>query len=221
MILHNVVLHYAIIDARSRFVRAYMGYKGIDYALKEYQNPRQDAEVFKRNPSRKLPILECDEGTMCGALPIIETIEESFNTGPLFGETAQVRAESRRLIDWFFHKFEPEVYTPIMDVKYYRSMDNPLEKLKTARKNASIHFKYLEWLMASTTYLVTDRLGVADFCAGAYISSLDYYEEIPWEHYLIMKDWYCKIKGHPSFYPNLQKSLTTAFPPPYYRDVDF
>ena len=182
---------------------------------------RQSNEVFNLNHARTLPILQCKQGIIAGVVPIIETTQENYATGGLFGTNMQDRAENRRLMDWFFNKFEPEVYTPIINVRYYGLQHNNVKSLEIARKNIHFHLKYITKLLEQRIFLCTENLSISDYCAGAYISSLDYFAEIPWDLYPKIKDWYSIMKGNPSFHPILNNRVISHTPPPYYAEVDF
>ncbi len=216
----NAVLYHSVIDARCRFIRVFLALKGIDFSLSAHEDWQTSADVFALNPARSLPIMQCKNATIVGAVPIVETVEENFSVGRIFGATMAERAENRRLLEWFFYKFETEVYTPIIDVRYYKTHTN-ISTLNRARKNMRIHFRYVTSLLENRICLNTEHPGVADYCAGAYISSLDYFSEIAWKSYPQIKEWYQLIKCQPCFCPILENRVVFHMPPPHYAQVDF
>lgn len=300
----QVVLYHSVIDARSRFIRSFLSAKGIEFDLYaiEYWHPKeQRIKVYKGidfslsafevctakkitcfNSAQRIPILVCNEGTFVGGIAIVETVNENYAQDPMFGTTIKEKAENRRLLDWFFHKFEPEVYTPILQTIYYKQ--NNFNIVTKGRKNLSEHLKYMEHILLKNTFGIdiwqqataderhtlreeaiscpqslqlvsmnsmqnphkdtsncpiqkqhslfpnmqnprkdtSNRpLGIADYCAGAYISSLDYFGEISWAEYPIIKSWYQRIKVQPHFAPILDNLIPEQSPPDYYKKADF
>lgn len=243
----QVVLYHSVIDARSRFIRSFLSAKGIDFSLSAFENWHTANEILCLNPARKIPILTYNEGVIIGVVPIVETVNENYAQGSMFGTTVKERAENRRLLDWFFHKFEPEVYTPILYTRYYKKGN--INIISQGRKNMSAHIKYIEDMLLCNMFgadiwraankdekhtmrqdainipqsvgLCAEKLGIADYCAGAYISSLDYFGEILWADYPILKSWYQRIKVQPHFAPILNNLIPTHSPPIHYKQADF
>lgn len=293
----KVRLYYSVIDARSRFIRSLLTAKGIEFEPYkiEYWHPKEQRikvykgidfrlsalevcsakQITRFDSAQRIPILVCNEGTFVGVIPIVETINENYEADPIFGPTIKERAEHRRLLDWFFHKFEPEVYTPILNSRYYQK--NDFKTLEAGRKNLSKHLEYMENILLKNTFGIHDwqqakadkqhdlrkedsgypqslqlvsmnsrqnklphtsdgwhpdtsnrPLGIADYCAGAYISSLDYLGEFGkggelWAEYPIIKLWYQRIKAQPPFAPILNDYIPILkdLPPKYYKDVNF
>ena len=244
----QVVLYHSVIDARSRFIRSFLSAKGIEFDLSAFEDWHTARQIARLNPARRIPILVCNEGTFVGGMAIVETVNENYAQGPMFGTTIKERAENRRLLDWFFHKFEPEVYTPIIQTRYYKQNNYDVFK---GRTNLSNHLKYMEHILLKNTFgidiwqqatpderhtlheeasncpqsvgLCTEKLGIADYCAGAYISSLDYFGEFRelWAEYPIIKSWYQRIKVQPHFAPILDDLIPEQSPPDYYKKADF
>src|SRR5207244_926983 len=65
------------------------------------------------------------------------------------------------------------------------------------------HLGYVEGLLQARDWLAGRRLSLADFAAGAHISVIDYFGDIPWRDYPAAKTWYMRVKSRPAFRPIL------------------
>ena len=79
----------------------------------------------------------------------------------------------------------------------------------------------MSWLLESRDWLACNQMSLADLAAGAHISCLDYLDEIRWDKWPGLKDWYQKLKSRPCFRPLLKDTLPGLRPPRHYTDLDF
>ena len=70
-------------------------------------------------------------------------------------------------------------------------------------------------------WIACDLLTISDFTVASHLSSLDYINDINWEDFPNVKDWYSKIKSRPTFRPILADLLAGFSPPEHYNDLDF
>jgi glutathione S-transferase len=142
---------------------------------------------------------------------------------------AEVRAEVRRLVDWFLGKFEGEVTGYLVNEKIYK-LEMPKEQgggapdstvLRAARSNIKHHLKYVGYLAGTRDWLAGPRLTFADLAAAATISCVDYLGEVPWDDDEQAKHWYSRIKSRPSFRSLLADKILAMPPSPSYADLDF
>lgn len=90
---------YNSMGPNPHIVRMYMAEKGIKMDMQEVDlmagENRQDAHI-ERNPSGQMPALELDDGSYLSEVSVIcDYLEEKNPTPPLFGTTAEERAETR------------------------------------------------------------------------------------------------------------------------------
>ena len=93
--------------------------------------------------------------------------------------------------------------------------------VRAALQNLRFHLDYLNYLMEERNWLAGDGLSLADLMAGAQISCLDYFGDVPFAQYPEAKHWYSRLKSRPSFRPLLQDQLQGLPPPRAYVDLDF
>ncbi|MEO1105704.1 MAG: glutathione S-transferase family protein, partial [Pseudomonadota bacterium] len=186
------------------------------------------------NPGLTMPMAyDGERGPICGAGVLMEYIDERY--GParpshrLMPTDPFERAEVRRLVEWFTHKFEDEVAGPLVTERILK-VEIPSRKgggapdsaaLRIARQNVRGHFHYIGALAASRNWLAGEAFSFADLAAGAALSVVDYLGEAPWEADPAVKTWYQKLKSRPSFRPLLSDKARLLAPAPHYADLDF
>ena len=100
----------------SRKVRLVLGEKGVAHELvREYPWERRD-EFVDLNPAGETPVLvDAETGTtLIGSQPICEYFDETNAKMPMIHGNAVLRAEIRRLTEWFDEKLFREVVEPLM-----------------------------------------------------------------------------------------------------------
>ena len=220
-----ITLHHHIFLPQCRRIRLTLEEKNLPFTLRSWNFLARDTEFLAINPAGHFPVLvDEDGGTVAGAQPAAEYLDEMYDP-PLLGQGAVVRAEVRRLIDWFESKFEPEVTQLIVGEKIYRRLAGEGEPdpstLRAGVQNLTIHMNYITWLLERRAYLAGASLTQADFAAAAQLSTIDYLGEVPWSKYPDAKAWYMNIKHRPSFRPLLQDRLPGLPPQRHYLDLDF
>lgn len=213
----------------SRKVRVHLAAKEIGFELIQENFWERRKEFIAMNPAGTLPVLfdNSNAAVVVNSSVIIEYIEEKHHESKsLLGDSLQKRAEVRRLQHWFDDKFYNEVTKYVLNERYFNrflpGVHSPdSEILRVARRNLNIHLSYIEYLLESRKYLGGDHISVADFAAACQISSLDYFGDINWHHYLPAKDWYSLIKSHKIFGEILKDRIPNVTPPEYYAKLDF
>ena len=229
----NTLIHYRLCPA-SRAIRIVLAELGIEAELVEEKPWEWRQEFLALNPSGELPVLQFDNGVLvCGAYAISEYLAEEYpvhpidgRTVPLFPGNSEERAEVRRLVDWFYRKLNREVVSDLLQEKYYGRIAGPahvpdLEVLRAVRANLRYHLRYISFLSDHRRWLAGDELSFADIAAAAHLSSVDYFEEVPWDEYPLAKAWYARIKSRRSFRAILADRVPGVAPPPHYDDLDF
>lgn len=228
------LLHYPL-DAFSRSIRLALSECGVEVELVEEKPWEWRTEFLQINPAGTLPTLIADEhGPIVGAYAISEYLSDIMSgrdgheaTGfRLFPGDARARAEARRLVDWFHHKFHDEVTAYLVEEKVFRrfgpqSSSPDMEAMRAGHENLRYHLAYIGHLAESRSWLGGDAMSFADLAAAAHLSALDYLGEVPWEEHEAAKNWYALLKSRPSFRPLLQDRVAGFLPSGTYADLDF
>ncbi len=211
-----------------------MAEQGIETSLVE-EHPRSwDYEFLELNPAGTLPVLIQDEGlAVCGTYAISEYLSETSFLRPqgnkrysFFPGSAQIRAEVRRLVDWFHVKFFNEVGLHILEEKVYRHQkgeggEPDLDILRVANDNMRYHLRYVGYLAEQNNWLAGAELSFADLAAASHLSCMDYLGHVPWEESAQARNWYARIKSRPSFRALLSDRIPGLTPARDYANLDF
>ena len=187
---------------------------------------QHDDAFLARNPAGELPVWETGGGDIiCGARAISEWLEDITVDNVLLPQSPLGRAEVRRLIDWFEHKFTSEVSHPLINERlikrFAKNEAASSQIIRAALANAHIHLDYINWLVDQSAWLAGDKISLADLIAAAHLSVLDYFGDISWQRYQPAKIWYMKLKSRPSFQPLLNDLVTGLKPALGYSNPDF
>lgn len=220
----------------SRSIRVLLGELELDVETIEEQPWDLGASFLQLNPAGELPVLQIVAGPiLCGTYAISEYVAEELKRHPkdglgvpLFPGSREDRAEIRRLVDWFQHKFDRDVSRELLFEKLYgrrkpgMSGHTPdADILRTARNNLRYHMGYLSYLAHGRKWLAGEDMSFADIAAAAHLCTVDYFDEVPWEDYPQAKEWYVRIKSRPSFRPLLADRIPGTPPPVHYGNLDF
>lgn len=223
-------LYHFPLDSASRLIRLVLAEYRLPFETIEEKYWERRTEFVRLNPAAKVPVLvEQGYRPVCGLYPIMEFLDETrgFEAGDrrLFPDNASLRAEARRLTEWFLVKFEQEATSPLLHervIKRAAKLGSPEPgTLRAARQNMKNHLHYLNYLAHEHQWFAGNRMSYADLAAAAEISCLDYLDEIDWADYPAARDWYARLKSRPSFRAVLSDSVLGTPPPPHYADLDF
>ena len=219
-------LHHFPLDPLSRKLRVALREKNLGFDLLEERPGDRRDELLQLNPSGDVPVLVDEDGTVVAdSHAITEYLEEVYPEIPLIGRDIATRAEVRRLVGWFDHKFDREVTNRLLEEKIMkrlvRSGQPDSQSIRIANGNLQIHLQYIAWLADRRSWLGGDQFSLADIAAAVHLSVVDYLGHIPWDTHPEAKDWYARVKSRPSFRPLLGDHLPGAPPPPHYADLDF
>lgn len=221
-------------SAASRFVRLIAAEYGIQTEFVVERPWERRREFLLMNPAGTLPVMSENGGPpICGAGPIMEYVDETRGYAMadrrLMPNHAEVRAEVRRLVEWFLGKFEGEVTGYLVNEKIYK-LEMPREAgggapdsavLRAARANIKHHLKYVGYLAGTRDWLAGPRMTFADLAAAATLSCADYLGEVAWDDDEQARHWYSRVKSRPSFRPLLADRILAMPPAPHYADLDF
>lgn len=220
------IYHYPLCPF-SRKLRIILKEKKINFELIIEKYWERRYEFVCINPAAETPVI-IDQNNDCiaGNYAIYEYLEELNPEPPLFLPLIKQKAEIRRLVDWFDHKFFQEVTKYILSEKIIRIFDKGSapnsSAIRAGKKNVLYHIDYIEHLLShEEAYLCGERITIADFAAAAQLSVLDFVGDIDWDHSAKVKEWYALIKSRPSFKSILLDEIPGIYPPIYYTNPDF
>ncbi len=222
-------LYHFPLDPASRQVRLALGEKRIAFREEQVRYWERPRELLAMNASGLTPVMTEGEGAhrlvLCESRAILDHLEELYPEPALLGRSAGERAEARRLLQWFDRKFDYEVGGFLLHEKMEKRLLGlgapDLASLRQGREALRAHMVYVEGLLSSRDYLAGTRLSLADFAAAAHFSVIDYFGDVPWRDFPIVKTWYMKLKSRPAFRPLLTDRWPGLAPAPHYDDLDF
>ena len=236
-----IQLYHHPMSGASRYVRLILGEYGVSAEFSEEKPWLRREEFLSLNPGGTVPVM-IDEavspngggpGIVAGAVVIGEYLDETVGAmmrdRRLMPENSANRAETRRLVEWFIHKFEAEVGRYLVQERVWKHLmradgsggSPDSTAIRAGRANLKSHLRYLDWLVQSRNWLSGSRLSLGDLAAAASLSVLDYLGEIPWDSEPAVRDWYARVKSRPSFRPILADKLAGLPPASHYIDLDF
>ncbi len=221
-------LYHIILSPYCRKIRLLLREKDLEFDLTHENVWDRRMEFFALNPAGEVPVLlEPDGQVISGNHAIMEYIEEAYRdpAKPMLGNSISERAEVRRLVDWFDHKFDQEVTQNILFEKVFKRLmrygEPQSDAIRAGKRNILYHLDYIAYLTQEHRYLTGDAMTVADMAAAGHLSALDYLGDVPWEHNAKAKDWYALMKSRPSMRQILTDRITTMRPPEHYENPDF
>ena len=215
----------------ARKVRIVLAEKKLPFELEIEKVWERRGEFLALNPAGEVPVLLVANGEEGGPLVlsdstvISEYLEETCPEPGLLGSDPDARAEARRLAAWFDQKFEREVTANLVDEKInkrFLGLGAPSSSaIRAGHANIGIHLAYIEYLIERRNWLAGPDFTLADICAAAQLSCVDYVGDVPWEDYPEAKSWYARIKSRPSMRPILADHIPGIPPPKQYANLDF
>ncbi|GHU06242.1 glutathione S-transferase [Alphaproteobacteria bacterium] len=206
----------------SRKIRIVLGEKGLPFDMCEEEG------FLQLNLAGETPVLLVDGGhELSGSVAIAEYLEEIAPQPRLMGgETAVERAEIRRLVGWFDHKFHDEVGRTLVAEKITKRLRDHRNAPNSALIRSGYqalrrHIHYVDSLAEQGNWLAGPRFSMADVAAAAHLSCVDYIGDIPWESAPAAKEWYARVKSRPSVRPLLADCVPFVPPSKQYADLDF
>lgn len=200
--------------------------KGVEFELVQENPWDKNLDFFALNPAGEVPVLVEENGSVIsGSYAITEYIDEAYPQHSLLGNSHEQRAEVRRLIDWFDHKFDYEVTRNVLfekAFKHYFGQGEPnCGVIRAGKQNILYHLDYIGYLAGERYFLAGDTLTLADLAAAAHISALDYLGDVDWEYNKMAQNWYALMKSRPSLRCILTERVRGLRPPNYYENPDF
>ena len=209
-----------------RKVRLVLHDKNLEFQMKTESIWERRADFLSINPAGEVPVLvEVDGSAVSGSDAICEFLDELHPEPSIVGRGALVRAEVRRLVYWFDHRFNDEVTENLVGekiMKRFLGLGEPdSKKVRAGYANIHNHLNYISYLTERRRWLGGDDVSLADITAAAHISTIDYLGDVPWGEHPGAKDWYARIKSRPCFRSLLEDYIAGVPPSKSYADLDF
>jgi glutathione S-transferase len=219
-------LYHTHLSPFCRKIRMLLKEKNLEFEL-VCENPwDRNLEFFALNPAGEVPVLVEEDGTVIsGAYAITEYVEEIYPSMTLIGTNSAERAEVRRLVDWFDHKFDYEVTQNILFEKVFKNYmyggEPNSSAIRNGKQHMQYHLDYIGYLASERYFLAGDQLTLADLAAASHLSALDYLGDVAWDYNKTARDWYALMKSRPGMRCILAERVRGARPPVYYDNPDF
>ena len=219
------MLYHTPLSPFCRKIRMLLKEKDLEFELVQENPWDRNLGFFALNPAGEVPVLVEDNGTVVsGAYAIAEYLEETYDI-KLLGKDPAQRAEVRRLIDCFDHKFDYEVTQNILFEKVFKNYMHYGEpnsaNIRAGKNNLLYHLDYVGYLASERYFLAGDSLTLADLAAASHLSALDYLGDVSWEYNPAARNWYALMKSRPSLRCILIERVRGVRPPVHYENPDF
>jgi glutathione S-transferase len=220
------LLYHIWLSPACRKIRIVLAEKSLDFTMKVERVWERRTEFLALNPAGEVPVLiEPDGSVLADSAAIAEFLDEVYRDKLLLGINPSDRAEVRRLVAWFDIKMNAEVTDNLVGekmMKRFLGFGEPNSAaIRAGKANLGNHLNYIGWLVERRRWLAGEHFSLADICAAAHLSSLDYLGDVPWDEYEPAKEWYVRVKSRPSFRGILSDHIPGAPPPKHYADLDF
>lgn len=183
------------------------------------------ARIAGLSPDGDAPALEAEGRVLRGAAAIAELLEERGGGRKLLADDAANRSETRRLVDWFNHRFYEDVARPMLEEKLVKKLRRggppSSDRVRAAAAAAREHLRVVADLCAARPWLAGDALSLADYAAASQISTVDYLGGVFWDELPGAREWYALLKCRPAFRGLLADKAPELPPAAHYTDLDF
>lgn len=221
--MHNIEVLFFELCPLTRQVRILLNEKKIEYKL-VYDNAWK--EHFLVDPvlySSQLPKISVNNIKYNGWYNALYCLENKLEMEDLFGSNKDA-VKIKEIILFMNDKLYNNVIYPIMNEKvisYMNHLAPEARNIRNAKRLCHVYLKYFENDLKKFHWLSHNEFSAADLVAAAHISVLDYLNEINWNEYKTLKDWYSIIKSRPSMRPLLKEKYPAFQPPAHYDNPDF
>jgi len=189
-----------------RRVRMFMEEKGIlDKAefvqIDLLKGENLTPEYAARNPMKKVPVMELDDGTcIAETMAICRYFEESYPERPLLGTSPLQKAHIEQWIRWIeFYFFVPTGMCFQHSTGYFKDRMNPIKEWgEECRATIEKFFHFLDKELADRDYICGDEFTAADINAFTTIDFNKVNSIRIKPEQANLQAWYERIKARPS-----------------------
>jgi glutathione S-transferase len=176
-----------------------------------------------------LPVFIDADGTRCeGLWAVVDHLEGVYPENPQFPEDAEMRGETLRWLDWCMGDFSERATRRIVFEKANPrftgapSRSTPdMNVIRKGRDGLAKAMAELGRLIEERGYLAGKVCTIADLALAANLSALDYFGEVKWNEFPLMREWYMRVKSRPSFRSLLADRAPGQPPVSQYAELDF
>lgn len=222
-----LTLYHHPVCPLSRQIRVFLKELDTEFTMVKEDYWLRRKAFIEINSAGSLPVIEIDKISpiLVGNYSIIEYMVEKFDDFYFMPKSIEERALVRKYIAWFNDKFYREVSKILVDEKMIRLLmhvGGPRSAfIRAAKANLNQHFKLISDYLGKRSHVALEKLSCADVVAASHISIVDYFGEINWDSWPIIKEWYAIIKSRPAFQTILQDRVAGFIPPAHYANLDF
>ncbi|MBD3658090.1 MULTISPECIES: glutathione S-transferase family protein [Marinobacter] len=190
-----------------RRVRMFMAEKGLlDQAefveLDLQKGDNLTPEFVARNPMKKVPVLELDDGTcIAETMAICRYFEEAYPDSPrLLGDNAREKALIEQWLRWIdFYFFLPTGMCFQHTSGYFKDRMNPIKEWgEECRGSIEKFMHFLDKQLAGKEFICCDRLTAADLNAFATVAFARVVAVRIQPDQANLQAWYDRMKQRPS-----------------------
>jgi glutathione S-transferase len=220
------ILYHHQLCPLSRQIRIFLKEFDTDFTLRREDYWLRRKEFLHISPSGCIPALEIQQNiSIVGSHAIIEYMNETYDNFYFMQGQPIEKAKVREYTGWFNDKFYREVSKILVDEKMIRllmQLGEPRTSfIHVAKANLQQHLKFLTSRLVQNSFIVSEQISCADIAAASHISIVDYFGEINWDNWEVIKQWYAIIKSRPSFQLILLDRIPGFNPPKWYEELDF
>jgi len=190
-----------------RRVRIFLAEKGLLDQVECVQMDLQKGdnlspEFTARNPMKKVPVLELDDGScIAETMAICRYFEEMYpQPVPLMGTTPREKAHIEQWLRWLeFYFFVPTGMCFQHSTGYFKDRMNPIKEWgEECGRNVEKFFQFLDDHLATTPYICGDQFTAADINAFTTVefNRVNNIRIKPEQTHL--QEWFERVKQRPS-----------------------
>jgi glutathione S-transferase len=222
--MHNIEIQYFELCPLTRQVRVILDEKKIPYKLLYSPEWKNDFLFEELSYEAQLPQISVSGQKINGWFSILSFLAEQEEIKDLFGKNSKDKNKVNNIISFFNDKFYNEIVSRLLlqkVVSYLCQVDPDSRIIRSTKIRCQQYIKYVEDDLKKFHWLSHNDFSTADLVAASHISILDYMNEIDWNRYKVLKDWYSIIKSRPSMRLVLKDKFSGFEPPKHYMNPDF
>jgi glutathione S-transferase len=130
-----------------------------------------DEAAFRAmNPHGRVPVIVDGETTVWESHAILRYLAARYGQGSFWSEDAAVRSQWERWMDWAQTTLQPDFLTGVF-WGFYRTPagQRDMRLVEEKIRRCAQHFQLLDAILAGKTFLLGERLSLADIPAGTHL----------------------------------------------------
>lgn len=193
--MNDLVIYTSLLSANGRKVQSVCVQLGIDAQIEDtnvYAGDAQSVEYLKINPLGQIPTLKDSMIVITESNAIIIYLSEKYGNQSLHGRSVEERAEVNKWLFWESSQWQP-LLIKIMQAHVGNRLlpsivPKPPEKANWENDATKLQLNYLDHSLSGRSYLVGDRLTLADISVAA-MTTYFVVANFPYEQYVNISKW--------------------------------